>query len=71
MVDILERDNSLIRGVINDKHRVAMGANALLKVNDRLLKDGANPLRGMADVFERLLEKPGVGSWHPRVNRWA
>ena len=52
-VDILECDHSFIRAVIND----------------RLLKDGANPLHVMADVFERLLGKPGAGSWHPRVNQ--
>ncbi len=55
VVDILECNNSFIRAVIND----------------RLLKDGANPLHVMADVFERLLEKPGTGNWHPRVNQWA
>ncbi len=56
---------------INDRHGVALGADALPGVNDRLLKDGANPLHVMADVFERLLEKPGAGSWHPRVNQWG
>ena len=71
VVDILECDSSFIRSVINDRHGVALGADTLPGVNDRLLKDGANPLHVMADVFEHLLEKPAAGSWHPRVNRWA
>ena len=60
VVDILECDHSLIRGVINDKHGAAMGADALPKIKDRLLKEGSNPLHVMADVFERLPEKPGA-----------
>ena len=42
LVDILECDSSFIRAVIADKHGVAMGADALPSVNDRLLNDGTN-----------------------------
>ena len=69
VVDILECDSSFIRSVINDRHGVALGADTLPGVNDRLLKDGANPLHVMADVSERLPEKPDVDGWHPRVNQ--
>ncbi len=64
VMDILECDSSFISAMIDDKHGVTMGADALPSVNDRLLNDGTNPLHVMADVFEHPLEKPGAGSWH-------
>ena len=69
LVDILECDSSFIRSVINDRHGVAMGADALRNISDRPLKDDANPFHVMADVSERLPEKPDADGWHPRVNQ--
>ena len=68
-VDILDCDPDFIQTVINERHGTSFGADYGAILNDKLIRQGANPLLVAADMLEHLLERPNLNMWHSQINQ--
>lgn len=55
---------------VNREHGAALGAESVVKLNDRHIGTSTNPLLLYADILDHMLGIPQANFWHPHVNQW-